>query len=334
MKLLKKILIGLLIFVVLLLILAYFLPRKMEVSVTEKINAPAKYSYNILNDFKNQEKWDPWMLKDTSMTFEYGDQTMGQGAHVDYKSDSYGSGRTTRTISKQDEQILLINESIDMGGASMSYDMTPDGEGSKLTWGFESEIGWPMNMMSFIFKSSLKKDMKVGISNISKIANERWKKGLYNGYTVNQEVRESINYVISRDVVPFEQSDKYYTQNLQPLFLKIQKAGVKMEGKSSALVYNYDFANNTLDMATAIPIEEQVAIEGAASETLDQGKVLVVDYYGDRLGTTQAHLAIDDYMRDRGLFNEYPVVEEYITDPTEEKDPSQWLTKVIYYLSE
>jgi len=39
-------------------------------------------------------------------------------------------------------------------------------------------------------------------------------------------------------------------------------------------------------------------------------------------------------MRDRGLFNSSPVVEEYITDPMEEKDPSKWLTKVIYYLSE
>jgi len=176
--------------------------------------------------------------------------------------------------------------------------------------------------------------MKRGITNISSIANDRWKNNTYNGYQVNQEVRESINYVTNRDVVPFAQSDKFYTQNLQPLFLKIQKAGVKMEGKACALVYNYDFANNTLDMATAIPIAEQVAIEGAGSETLDQGKVLVVDYYGDRAGTTAAHLAIDDYMRDRGLFNEYPVVEEYITDPTEEKNPSKWLTKVIYYLSE
>lgn len=334
MKILKRILIGLLIFIVLLLVLAYFLPRKMEMSVSGNVDAPAKYAYNILNDFKNQEKWDPWLTKDTTMTFSYGEKTMGEGAYVDYSSQSFGAGRTTRATSVQDEKILLTTDSEDMGGASMSYDLVADGDKSKLTWGFNSEIGWPMNLMSFFFKSSMKKDMKIGIANISKIANDRFKNRLYDGYQVNQEVRESINYVTNRDVVPFAQSDKFYTQNLQPLFLKIQKSGVKMEGNSCALVYNYDFANNTLDMATAIPIAEEVAIEGAGSETLDQGKVLVVDYYGDRQGTMPAHLAIDDYMRDRGLFNEYPVVEEYITDPTEEKDPSKWLTKVIYYLSE
>lgn len=334
MKLLKKILIGILVFIVLLLILAYFLPRKMEIKATGKINAPATYAYNILNDFKNQELWDPWSEQDTSMTYQYGDLTLGEGAYTDYSSDNYGSGRTTRVTSKKDQQILLTSDSKDMGGASMSYDLVADGEKSELTWGFNSELSWPKNLMSIFIKSSMKKDMQKGITNISSIANDRWKNRTYNGYQVNQEVRESMNYVTNRDVVSFAQSDKFYTQNLQPLFLKIQKAGVKMEGKSCALVYNYDFANNTLDMATAIPIAEQVAIEGAGSETLDQGKVLVVDYYGDRMGTTVAHLAIDDYMRDRGLFNEYPVVEEYITDPTEEKDPSKWLTKVIYYLSE
>jgi len=334
MKLLKKILIGLLVFIVLLLVLAYFLPRELEISVSEKVDAPAKYAYNILNDFKNQEVWDPWLAKDSTMTFTYGEKTLGEGAYLDYSSDTYGSARTTRTTTVQDDKILLISESEDNGGASMSYSFEPDGDNSKLTWEFNSEIGWPKNLISFFIKSSMKKDMKIGISNISKIANERWKNRTYNGYQVNQEVRESINYVISRDVVPFAQSDKFYTQNLQPLFMKIQKAGVKMEGNSCALVYNYDFANNTLDMATAIPIQEEVAIEGAGTETLERGKILVVDYYGDRQGTMPAHLAIDDYMRDRGLFNEYPVVEEYITDPTEEKDPSKWLTKVIYYLSE
>lgn len=334
MKLLKKILIGLIVFIVLLLVLAYFLPRKMDISVSGKIEAPAKYAFNILNDFKNQEIWDPWLAKDTTMTFTYGEITMGEGAYMDYTSDTYGSARTTRATTVQDEKILLTSISEDNGGADMSYVFKAEGDNTELTWDFTSEIGWPKNLMAFFIESSMKKDMKIGIANISKIANNRWKNSTYNGYQVNQEVRESINYVVSRDVVPFAQSDKFYTQNLQPLFLKIQKAGVKMEGNSCALVYNYDFANNTLDMATAIPIQEEVAIEGAGAETLDQGKVLVVDYYGDRMGTMPAHLAIDDYMRDRGLFNEYPVVEEYITDPTEEKDPSKWLTKVIYYLSE
>lgn len=334
MKLLKKILIGLVIFIVLLLVLAYFLPRKMDISITGKVDSPAVYAYNLLNDFKNQDKWDPWLAKDTTMTFTYGEKTLGEGAYVDYSSESYGSGRTTRVSSKKNENISLKAESEDIGGAEMSYDFKENGENTDLTWNFKNEISWPKNLMSIFFKSSMKKDMKKGISNISNIASERWEKNSYNGYVIKEENREGINYVTKRDVVPFAQADRFYTQNLQPLFFQIQKAGVKMEGNSGALIYNYDVTNGTLDMATAIPIKEQVAIEGAGSVTLDSGKVLVVDYYGDRAQSEVAHYAIDDYMRDRGIFNSYPVLEEYVTNPAEEKDPSKWLTKVVYYLSE
>jgi len=324
MKLLKKILIAIVIFIILLLVIAYFLTRKMEVTATDKIEAPAKIAFNLVNDFKNHEKWDPWVETDTTLSFAYSENTLGEGAYIDYKSAMMGTGRSTRTTSKQDEQIILTTATPDMVGSSlMSFDFAPDGESSGLTWNFETEMPWPMNLMNFFFERSMQKDMQRGVKNISNLATERWKKNIYDGYEVSQEIRESMHYVTNRNVVPFDQADKYHSQSMQPLFKKIQESGVKMEGFSSALVYNFDQEKMTLDMAAAIPIK-----------TLEAGKVLVVDYYGDRADSAPAHFAIDDYMRDRGLFNSYPVVEEYITDPMEEKDPSKWLTKVIYYLSE
>jgi len=276
MKLLKKILIGIAIFIVLLLALAYFLPREMEVEATNKIEAPAKIAFNLINDFKNHEKWDPWVDTDTTLTFAYGEKTLGEGAYIDYKSAMMGTGRSTRTTSKQDEQIILTTATPDIVGSSlMSFDFKPNGESSDMTWKFDTKMPWPMNLMNFFYERSMKKDMQRGLKKVSTIASERWNKNTYDGYEVNQEIRESLHYVTNRDVVPYDQADKYHSQSMQPLFLKIQKSGVKMEGYSSALVYNFDQDNMTLDMAAAIPIKEEVAIEGAGSETLEAGKVLV-----------------------------------------------------------
>jgi effector-binding domain-containing protein len=60
------------------------------------------------------------------------------------------------------------------------------------------------------------------------------------------------------------------------------------------------------------------------------GKVLVIDYYGAYDKSMQAHATMADYMEKRGLRRSF-VLEEYVTDPMTEKDPSKWLTK-IYYL--
>jgi effector-binding domain-containing protein len=39
-------------------------------------------------------------------------------------------------------------------------------------------------------------------------------------------------------------------------------------------------------------------------------------------------------MKDYNMYEEYPVVEEYMTDPATEKNPEKWLTRITYYFSE
>lgn len=332
MKLIKKILIGLLILVVLLLILAFFLPREMNITATGKVDAPAKYAYNILNDFKHQSKWDPWLKLDTTMIFAFSENSMGEGAYVDYKSNSYGEGRTTRVKSTGNEQIKLEAKS-DNGDATMQYDLKTDGDQTDVSWNFKTEMPFPLNLMNFFFQRSMKNEMENGISNISKLANDRWKKGLYNGFEVKQEVIEERNYIINRDVVSMEKINDFYTRSFASLFQKIQASGVELDGRSSGLVYNHNIKTNELDIAAALPIKEAVAIAGAETQSLEAGRIVSIDYYGNPDNTPAAHAAIDDYMRDRGLLFDYPVVEEYVTDPTEEKDPEKWLTQIRYYLA-
>ena len=43
---------------------------------------------------------------------------------------------------------------------------------------------------------------------------------------------------------------------------------------------------------------------------------------------------MDEYMKDFGLLNNPPIIEEYVTDPSTEKDPAKWLTKIIYYIAQ
>jgi len=334
MKTLKRIGIGLGILILLLLILAFFLPREMDITAKGKIDAPAQYTYNILNDFQHQSKWDPWLTQDTTMKFQYGDQTMGEGAYVDYESKQYGKGRTTRNKSIKNEQILLSTKADSGSDATMSYNLSTEGDQSELTWNFKTEMSFPFNLMNFFFSRSMKGGMQDGIATLSKLSNERWKKGEYNGFTVNSEVIEDRNYVINRDIVQMDKVPEFYARNLGPIFQKIQAAGVVMDGKPSGLVYKHDMKNNTLDIAVAVPIKEEVIISGTSSASLPAGKVVSIDFYGDPDGSQVAHQAIDEYMRDRDLFVKYPVVEEYVTDPSEEKDPAKWLTKIRYYLAD
>jgi len=60
----------------------------------------------------------------------------------------------------------------------------------------------------------------------------------------------------------------------------------------------------------------------------------MLDFYGDYNHTSDGHDAIKEYMTDRGYLQDPPIIEEYVTDPTIEADPSKWLTKLTYYFTD
>jgi len=335
MKLFKKILIGLLILVALILILAYFLPRELQVKVGKTVDAPANYVYNYLNDLNNNEEWDPWARKDETMTMTMGDKTVGEGASYSWDSENSGSGTLTVQSVSANEKIVSTIESPQMGNVNVVYEFIPENKDkSELVWDFQSTTSWPMNIMNYFIIPSIKSEFEDGIDNINEVVSERYTKGIYYGQEVKQELIEEKNYIINRAEVPLDKIQQFYTQNLGPLFQKIQKANVEMEGKPSGLFYSYNEKKGISDMAAGIPIAEMVNIADANSEVLPPAKAAVVDFYGDFSKTEIAHYAIDAYLRDRELHHDYPIVEEYVTDPSEVTDPDKWLTRVVYYLSE
>jgi effector-binding domain-containing protein len=220
-----------------------------------------------------------------------------------------------------------------MGEAKGQYVFEETKEGTKLTWTFNGESGWPMNLMNFMATRAIGKSFTEGLKNLEPIFNER-NAGNYGGFAVKEIVVPERHYVMNRSEVKFENISQFYAQNLGSLFQKIQKAGLEMNGMPCGLFFKYDIPNGVTDMAAAIPLKESVDIPDASSYHIDERNALSIDFYGDYAGTGAAHDAIEAYMKDRGLLNDVPVVEEYVTDPASEPDPKKWLTKIYYFVSE
>ena len=107
-----------------------------------------------------------------------------------------------------------------------------------------------------------------------------------------------------------------------------------MDGMPCGLFFRMDERDGMIDMAAAIPIKQAVSLAGASSYSVETRTGLQIDYKGDYHGVSQAHRAMDAYMKDRGYLQDDPVIEEYVTDPGTEPDPSKWLTRVTYFYSE
>ena len=127
---------------------------------------------------------------------------------------------------------------------------------------------------------------------------------------------------------------QFYASNLGNLFNKAQTAGIEMKGMPCGLYFSMNpDSNGSMDMAAAIPISTAVSIEGAGYLSIPARAAISLDYYGDYHTIPQGHLAMEAFMKDRGYLLDTPVIEEYVTDPGEEPDPSKYLTRITRYFT-
>jgi effector-binding domain-containing protein len=329
----RKILYILLGVLALLFIAALLLPRNIKTSVEAEINAPKRYVYNLINNHHNVQKWNAWLKdsKDVELIF---DRTMsGNGSGYSWKSKEMGDG--TIIHRKVTENSSIDEAALVMGGDTSIYkiSLTEVGNKTKIKWDFEANLSFPMNIIGPIQKYFVNKYNKKGIYNMEAEIAKRLK-GEYSGYQVKEISQNPRHFVTSRNVVGFDLMGQYYQQNIAAIYKKLQDAGLSAIGSPCALYYSYDEANKKSDMAAAVPVLAPSAVQELTSQSLSNGNAVVIDYYGDSAKNIDAHLAIDDYIKDKGYTMSYPVIEEFITDPLKEKDQSKWLTKIYYYVAE
>lgn len=336
MKKFLRILIFLLVLIMLLAIAAMFLaPKKLTLAESTTVDAPPTLVYNLVNDFKKWETWSPWEDLDPNVVNSYSEKSSGVGARRSWKGNKNVGEGTQKIIATE------IGKSIDtelefngFDGVSKSNWLFEEDNGkTKVTWDFNgAETGLVFRPFNWIMKGALKKNYALGLSRIKDIAETRAQKKEYRGFKINEITLPEKYYLINRQEVEMANVQQFYSRALPALFGKATKAGVELNGMPGGLFYKWDELNKKTDMAASIPVKEPYEIEGTTLQTIPAGKAIQVDYYGDFENSANAHYAIDDYLKDYGLQSNVPIVEEYVTDPTQEKDPNKWLTKITYYI--
>lgn len=332
MKTLKRIGIGLLVLLVILLILSFVLSKEVHVKESRTFEAPRSYVFNLINNLETYPLWNAWIKNDPNMDLTFGEKTLGEGASYSWSSEQSGKGKMNYDRVSGVDSILCTMRFDGMEDSKVNYYFTDKGNNTKLTWELKSNLGIPFNLMKPFFEYSIKKAYRESFNNIEAVVNDRLN-GKYGSYQVEEIQMNAKHYLMSRDEVALSNIQRFYTRNLGAIFQKIQNEGIVMDGNPSGLFFKYDEHKGVTDMAAAIPITQSLSMEGLTAFSIPAGPALSIDYYGDYAKTGEAHDALGQYMHDRGLLNNPPAVEEYVTDPIEVKDPNKWLTQIRYYFT-
>ena len=314
------------------LIACFVGPQKFDAGSSVEMDAPAYLVYNQITDLNTWKDWGPWMENDPNMKLNIGEKAKGVGAKYTWESASEGNGALEIIEAEPNKSMKTKIEFDGFDGFSYGQWNIEEKDGkSTVSWHMKSEDDIPFYLRGMFAMMNMSNMFTTGLDNIKKIVEPLAKEPkTYRGYTINVIDFPAKNFLAKRDKVSFDAVSQFYATNLGVLFAQVQKSGGEMDGMPYGLFYEWDEENAQTDMAAAIPVKAPINVEGYSTISTEASKALTIDYYGDYSGSADAHYGIDEYIKERNLPAAKLVMEEYVTDPTTEKDPAKWLTKITY----
>ena len=170
MRLLRNLLIFLAVAVALLAGGAYLLPRNVVIERDIVLDAPPEAVFERVNSLRAAAEWSPWMSRDPDLEVTYGGPDTGVGATMEWTSDdpAVGSGRQEIVASVPNERVESALDFGDMGTAQAWFDLAPEGDGTRVVWGLDADMGnnpvgrW----MGLMMDRWVGADYETGLSNL------------------------------------------------------------------------------------------------------------------------------------------------------------------------
>lgn len=320
--------------ILLFLLAGFLIPGIVNVEKQICTDIPRSYLYNIVNDLSLYRQWNQTRFLPLN---EYDSNQVplkGNNALLEIKEHETVSG-TVKIMAVSIDSIVYETTLTGKKQSELSAFRFSEADGKTcLTANIEFRKPFPSNIIGFITAIGHRKALKKSLEQLTSMAEKRYREGVYRGYKVQEEVMEEKYYIINRSEVRIENTRQFYTQNISSLFQSLLDAGINSSGMPCGLFFKWDEQKGITDMAAALPVLSELYIKDTGTFHIPARRALVIDFYGDNAKSGTAHFALDDYMADRGLLQDVPVIEEYVTDPSKEPDPAKWLTRIIYLPAE
>ena len=331
MKTLKKILLAIFILAALLILIAFFLPSKVHVERSLKIDTPAKIVYNQVIDLHSWDKWAVWNQIDPEMKVEYIKSGVGVNSGYSWTSEHprVGNGTLMITAAMPYDSIANTMDFNEQGIAKAYFLFKEDGNSTTVTWAFDTDLG--LNPIARWF--GLMMDKMIGPD---------FEKGLENLKVVSETVLQEKQPICEiRDMPPFKVISIRETIEHANIGLKmglmygelmkfVEQQDLQMMDVPIAIYHKFD--GSIIDLEAAIPVN---ALPGKEDKRI-QGREIAArnyihaDHFGDYEKLSKTHAFIQQWMENRQINLIGGPIERYYTNPQQEPDTAKWHTSIYY----
>ena len=319
--------------VVIIVLLGLIAPRTYEVERSIVIDAPGNKVFYHIQYWNNWKDWSPWIKEDSTMQVTVEGADGAKGSLQRWTGEKAGKGEMINTGVKLNERIDYHLKFIE------PWESESDGyirveekdETTEVYWGFYGKSPFPWNIVN-LFMSMDKmvgKDFEVGLDLLKSLCEAEMEEVLE--YTIEKGTFPSRTYAAIQKEITMNEMQDFFSQTFPKLFESLAKNQIQPAGPPCGIYLKWDEEAGLFQVAVAAPVRKKKKLEGLEIISLPKATTYSIDYYGDYEKSSKAHFAVELYFSKNNLIIKPPVIEEYLTDPTQEPNPAKWLTRIYYF---
>lgn len=171
---LKKIGLGLVAVIVLVLAFAATRPGEFRVERTVTVQAPPGKVFAVLNDFHQFASWSPWQKLDPAMKVTFTGNASGPGAVYAWEGNSeVGAGRMEILKTEADRSVSIKLDFLQPfeGHNTSVYTLTPNGATTTVSWAMFGPTPYVSKVMGLFVSmdSMIGPDFERGLANLKAV---------------------------------------------------------------------------------------------------------------------------------------------------------------------
>ncbi len=318
-------------------VLSILMPTKQEIERTGTINAPASVIYQQLIKLENFNKYSIWSQQDSSIkyTLTGTDGSVGAGTSWTGDPEISGEGKIEITLLEENKTIKykLSFSMPKKGTAESSFSLRETNGITFVTWNFDLATPRPWNIFNLFYSldKEMGKDFEEGLATLKTAIEKINGTAAAKTYDVQLMNFPATTFAMIRQQVKWSDLLSFFSEHFPIVYQEVQNANAT-PGVATGLIYEWDEKNQQADIAAAVPVAAGTMINNpiVQATNIPASKAVFVNYSGayDRL--PDAYNSIRQYLFDNKLKEKVPSIEHYISGPSNEKDTSKWLTKIVF----
>lgn len=329
MSIVWKLINTVLVIVLLLLAVAFFLPRNTQLARSITIQAPPAALFDRLNTFQGFNEYSPWFDRDPRALYKWSGPTSGVGARMEWDSKNPQVGKGSQEIMASEPYRRVVTR-LDFGAGGRNdagWLIEPLGGGAKVTWTLNADAGLnPLNRWIGLFLERLVgPDYEKGLARLKIIAERDAAPPAAASAVIEvlDVTAMDIAYIAThadntpdKDRISAEMGRAY---SVIGAFLTANR--LQMSGPPLAITHRYDANSWVFDAAlpaTGAAADLLRASKAGGAVRIGKtyaGKAVKATHTGPYTSLPDTYAQIQDYLRAHGMSAAGDHWEQYINDP-------------------